>query len=137
MARKPPTTHSPNSERNYVAIGLAYARDVVDGKIVAGKLAKLACARHLKDLDRRFDWPFEFHVKPACDVCEFIENLPHVEGQWATPTIRLEPVQIFILTTIFGWRRKVDGGRRFSLVYIEAARKFAKSTLSAAVSLYC
>lgn len=124
-------------KRDYVAIGLAYARDVVDGKIVAGKLAKLACERHLKDLDRRFDWPFEFHVKPASEVCEFIENLPHVEGQWKTPNIRLEPVQIFILTTIFGWRRKADGGRRFSMVYIEAARKFAKSTLSAAVSLYC
>jgi len=63
--------------------------------------------------------------------------LPHVEGTWGTPTIKLEPVQIFLLTTIFGWRRKSDGGRRFSTVYIEAARKFAKSTLSAAVSLYC
>jgi phage terminase large subunit-like protein len=85
------------AERDYVAIGLAYARDVVGGKVVAGKLAKLACKRHLKDLERKGDdWPFVFHVKHASDICGFIELLPHVEGKWSTYTIRLEPVQIFI-----------------------------------------
>lgn len=120
----------------YAAIGLVYARDVVAGKIIAGKLAKMACQRHIDDL-KRADWSYVFNPGRADDVCDFIEKLPHVEGSWETKTLRLEPVQIFILTTIFGWRRKSDGGRRFSMVYIEAARKFAKSTLSAAVCLYC
>src|SRR5690606_15127559 len=29
-----------------------YARDVVDGKVVAGRLVRLACERHLRDLER-------------------------------------------------------------------------------------
>lgn len=122
-------------ERDYVAIGRRYAEDVVSGRIVAGKLTKQACKRHLADLKRE-GWAFYFDAWHAADVCDFIEKLPHVEGEWDTPTIRLEPVQVFILTAVFGWRRP-GGFRRFSEVYIEAARKFAKSTLTAAVALYC
>jgi phage terminase large subunit-like protein len=121
--------------RDYVAIGRKYAEDVVAGRVVAGKWARLACKRHLDDL-KRTDWPYHFDAWHAADICDFIEKLPHVEGQWETPNIRLESPQIFILTTIFGWRR-ADGYRRFSTAYIEAARKFAKSTLTAGVALYC
>ena len=122
--------------RDYVAIGRKYAEGVVAGRIVAGKWARLACKRHLDDL-KRADWAYRFDDWHAADICDFIEKLPHVEGQWETPNIRLEPPQVFILTTIFGWRRKADGYRRFSTAYIEAARKFAKSTLTAGVALYC
>ena len=122
--------------RDYVAIGRKYAEGVVASRIVAGKWARLACKRHLDDL-KRADWAYRFDDWHAADICDFIEKLPHVEGQWETPNIRLEPPQVFILTTIFGWRRKADGYRRFSTAYIEAARKFAKSTLTAGVALYC
>lgn len=128
-------TRAPK-DRDYVAIGRRYAEDVVAGRIVAGKWARLACRRHLDDL-RRADWDYRFDPWHAADVCDFIEKLPHIEGEWATPTIKLEPPQVWILTTVFGWRRKADGGRRYSSAYIEAARKFAKSTLTAGVSLYC
>lgn len=122
--------------RDYSAIAKKWARAVVAGRIVQGKFAKLACQRHLDDLKRK-DWDYRFDRWHADDVCDFIEKLPHVEGVWATPTIHLEPPQIFILVVVFGWRRKVDGLRRFSSVYIEMARKGAKSTLTAGVSLYC
>jgi phage terminase large subunit-like protein len=72
----------------------------------------------------------------ANDACDFIEKLPHIEGRWTTATIQLEPVQIFLVTTLFGWRTQ-NGGRRFSMAYWCAARKFAKSTLAAAIALYC
>jgi len=121
--------------RDYVAVGRKYAEDVVAGRIVAGKWARLACKRHLDDM-KRTDWAYRFDAWHAADICDFIEKLPHVEGQWETPNIRLEPPQVFILTTVFGWRR-ADGYRRFSTAYIEAARKFAKSTLTAGVALYC
>jgi phage terminase large subunit-like protein len=108
--------------RDYSAIAEKWARDVVAGRIVQGKFARLACKRHLKDLKRR-DWGYRFDRWHADDVCDFIEKLPHVEGVWDTPTIRLEPPQVFILAVIFGWRRRSDGLRRFSSVYIEMARK--------------
>jgi phage terminase large subunit-like protein len=99
---------------------------------------KLACERHVKDLviyDTGGEYRFD--AWQAGNVCDFAEKLHHVEGKWETPTIRLEPWQVFSLAVIFGWRRRVDGGRRFSKVYFEVARKNAKSTLAAIVALYC
>lgn len=49
----------------------------------------------------------------------------------------LEPWQCWVLTTIFGWRRRADGGRRFRRVYIEVPRGNGKSSLSSGVALYC
>lgn len=114
--------------RDYTAIAFKYAKDVVSGKIVAGRLMKLACKRQLDDLDRREgpNWQYHFDEWHGDDVCDFIEKLPHVEGAWAKPTIELEPPQIFMLNTIFGWRKK-DGNRRFTTVHIEVARKAAKA----------
>jgi phage terminase large subunit-like protein len=131
--RKIELTHA----RDYAGIADQWARDVVSGKVVACKLVKQACKRHLEDLKKPKAWGFYFDRWHADDVCDFIEKLPHVEGVWETPTLLLEPPQIFILTTVFGWRRSEDGLRRFSSVYIEMARKGAKSTLTAGVALYC
>jgi phage terminase large subunit-like protein len=131
---------SGDGERDYVAIGLQYARDVTDGKIVACKWVKLACDRHLRDIETERSnpaWPYQWDDGEASAICSFAEQLPHIKGKWETPTISLEPWQIFCLGVIFGWRRKADGGRRFSKVYWEVARKNAKSTIAAVVSLYC
>ncbi|AHE55902.1 terminase large subunit [Sphingomonas sanxanigenens] len=124
-----------------MAIALAYARAAVADKRQDShcKLVRLACQRQLDDLKRARgkDFPYRYSPEHAADVCRFIELLPHIEGVWETPTIRLEPAQIFILTTVFGWRRKDNGLRRFTMAYEEVARKNAKSTKTAGVSLYC
>lgn len=121
---------------DYVDVAEKYAKDVCSGRIAACKWVRLACKRHLDDLKRK-GWAYRFDRWHGNDVCDFIEKLPHTEGIWDTPTIKLEPPQVFILVVVFGWRRKADGKRRFSYVYIEMARKGAKSTLTAGVSLYC
>lgn len=115
-------------------------RDVLAGRQVACEWVKLACARQENDIKRTASdpaCPFYWDDWHAVDVCGFAEKLPHVEGQWATPTIWLEPWQIFLLTTVFGWRRKADGHRRFNTAYVEVARKNAKSVLTSIVGLYC
>lgn len=121
---------------DYVDVALKYAKGVASGKIVACKWVKLACQRHLDDLKRK-NWEYAFDRWHGNDICDFVEKLPHIEGVWDTPTLTLEPPQIFILVSVFGWRRKADGHRRFSYVYIEMARKGAKSTLTAGIALYC
>lgn len=130
--RKP----EPSAEPDFADVALGYARDVLAGRVVACKWVKLACQRHVNDLARA-DWDFYFDAEKAAAPCYFAELLPHIEGQWATPTIKLEPWQIFCLAVIFGWRRKSDGGRRFSKVYTEVARKNGKSSLAAIITLFC
>jgi phage terminase large subunit-like protein len=137
QAKHPPTDHA----RNYSQIAYDYAAEAVadkKGKKFC-KFARKAAKRHLEDLkkSKRYDWPYRFDEWHGNDVCDFAEKCPHVEGEWDTKTLTLEPAQIFILVSVFGWRRKRDGRRRFSHAYIEMARKNAKSTLTAVVALYC
>jgi phage terminase large subunit-like protein len=73
--------------------------------------------------------------QPADNLCAFVERLPHVKGPLAGQPILLEPWQVFILTTVFGWV-KPDGKRRFRRAYIEVPRGSGKSALSSAVALY-
>lgn len=138
MASLPTPSPETGGAKDYAAIALDYARRAAadsKGKRHC-KWVRLAAERHLRDLKRK-DWPFRFDEWHANDVCDFIEKLPHVEGKWETPTITLEPAQIFILAVVFGWRRKDTGLRRFTMVYEEVARKGAKSTKAAGVALYC
>jgi len=126
--------------RDYVALAQQYVQDVLTGRVVACEWVRLACERQVRDVRRAETDPgcaFRWDDWHASDVCDFVEKLPHVEGEWGTPTIVLEPWQIFILTTVFGWRQKDTGHRRFNTVYIEVARKNAKSVICSAIALYC
>ena len=116
----------------------AYAKSVVSGEIVACRWVRLACQRHLNDLkrSRKKDYLYKFDLKRAGAICYFIELLPHIDGNWGSPTIVLEPWQKFWLGCIYGWVRKRDGIRRFTKAYISVPRKNAKTTALAGVGLY-
>jgi phage terminase large subunit-like protein len=102
-----------------------------------GKWVSLACARFLSDLEKSGKGSaFIYSDAEASKVCEFVSNLPHVEGSWKTHNITLEPFQVFFLCNLFGFR-KLDGTRRFTSALYATSRKSAKSTLAAAVGLYC
>lgn len=117
-----------------------YARDVVAGKIAACKWVRLACQRHLDDLDaskgRNFKW--KFNKAAAERVCKFVQLLPHTKGKWARERrlLKLEPWQLFIFCCVFGWVSKKSGLRRFREVYCEIPRKNGKSVIAAGVALY-
>ncbi len=131
----------------YTTLARHYAEAVVAGEVSACKWVHLACQRQLNDLAtfRGKASPFQFNPKlldqngrafhPADNLCAFIERLPHVKGPLAGKTISLEPWQVFILSTVFGWI-KPTGRRRFRRSYIEVPRGNAKSTLSSAVAMY-
>ena len=135
--------------RDYAAIATQYARDVVAGRIVACKWVRLACQRHLDDLQRSLDgWRYAWNpqlvtaegkeYRPADRACMFIELLPHIKGDWAArhERIRLGPWQVFVIASIFGW---VDGEtkkRRFRVADLFVPRKNAKSTLASGIGLY-
>ena len=108
------------------------------GEQSACKWVKLACKRQEDDLVRFASGGlYLWNEKEALRVCKFIELLTHTKGELAGQRIVLEPWQIFVLTTVFGWRRRSDNGRRFRRVYIEVPRGNGKSCLSSGVALYC
>lgn len=124
----------------YAARATEYCRDVVSGRILACKWAKLACQRHLDDLVRARTKEFEyrFDAVRAGKVCAFIERFPHVKGKWAigSQRIHLEPWQLLIVCSLFGWVHKATGIRRFFEARILVPRKNGKTVLAAAIGLY-
>lgn len=126
--------------RPYAEIAKGYARDVTSGKIPACKSIRLQCRRFLAELkvEKNKAFPFRFDVEKASRVCRFIERLPHSKGKWARKkeTLRLEPWQIWILACTFGWLRKVDGLRRYRVLFVVVPRKNGKSAIAAGIGLY-
>jgi phage terminase large subunit-like protein len=135
--------------RDYAAIAQKYADDVVTGIQIACKWVIAACQRQLDDLARQEtpEFPYRYEASRGAKVCKAIELFPHIKGRWKTPTIRLEPWQIFIVMTLFSWvwatathaeetLREKDGLRRFRTAYEEVARKNAKSTKTAGIANY-
>lgn len=146
--------------KDYAAIATQYARDVADGRISACKWVRLACRRHLDDLERdaagwRYTWNPELKApdkrddageivqegktyRPADRVCRFIELLPHVKGDWAARAerIRLEAWQVFFVASIFGWVDRDTGRRRFRVADLFVPRKNGKSAIAGGIGLY-
>jgi len=117
-----------------------YARDVVDGKVVAGRLVRLACERHLRDLETGEDRGLFFDADAAQHAIDFFGFLRQHKGEWAGVPIQLQPWQQFRIGAVFGWMREdpTTGRRlrRFRRAYHEVARKNGKSTEAAGVALY-
>lgn len=143
---KPPEAPPFGFLRDYVAIALDYAKKAADedNGHMYGRWVRLAAQRFLRDLERAKEKkpPFTFSPWHGCDPCDFIEKLPHVEGTWknnegkVTLDIQLHSSDIFFLVQLFGFR-SLDGTRRFTTAVKAIARKNAKSTLAAAIGLYC
>lgn len=125
---------------NYARQATQYARDIVSGKIRACTDARRACQRHLNDLARARtpEFEYKFDAARAGKVCAFMERFPHVKGKWARgfQRIHLEPWELFIVCSIFGWVHKQTGLRRFTHAEVYVPRKNGKTVLGALIGLY-
>lgn len=115
-----------------------YALDVTNGDIVAGKYVRLACERHLNDLERAKtdEFPYYFDLEKMDRIIEFAEMLKFGDSEQYGQPVILAPFQKFILGSIFGWIHKHTGYRRFSKSYATLSRKNGKSILNAVISIY-
>ena len=115
-----------------------YARDIVAGRITACKWVKLACQRHLDDLEKssKSNYLYKFDKLRCEKILYFAHQMPHVKGKWAGQKITLEPWQCFCLGVPFGWVHKDDETRRFNEIFLLIPRKNGKSTLAAIAGLY-
>ena len=115
----------------------AYAKDVLEGKIITGKLVKLACERHLNDLEKvKIDeFPYYFDVKEADKTFKFFELLKFTDGEIAGQQVKLLSFQHFILGNLFGWKNKETGYRRYKKSFTMLARKNAKSLINSGIAI--
>lgn len=114
-----------------------YAKEVLDGNIIAGELVKLACQRHMDDLKRskKKDFEFKFDIDIADRYIDFFKLLKHSKGEKAGQPIELELWQCFRIGSVFGWVHKKTRLRRFFEAYNQVARKNGKSTEAAGVGI--
>lgn len=123
-AASPPKVASPTTD---------YAEQVARGEIVTSAWVRLACERHMRDLKN--DRGLWFDHDEEQRIINFCKSVRHSKGEWAGRPVILEPWEVFILGSLFGWKR-ADDSRRFRATLIEIARKNGKSLMAAIVGLY-
>lgn len=130
----------------------AYARAVVAGEVVASRLVRLACARHLKDIETAAETGLQWDVDESEAVIDFFADVlclpeevdanddaidPDASPEDGKPFI-LQPWQQFIVGSLMGWWvvRTGKRRRRFTTGYIETAKGTGKSPLCAGLLIY-
>ncbi|HFJ9371410.1 TPA: terminase large subunit [Bacillus nitratireducens] len=114
-----------------------YALDVLEGREIAGKYVKLACQRHLDDLEKSKLAPFVYYFdeEKADRLLEYAETLWIGEGEEVEPLILAE-FQAFIFGSLHGWVHKETGYRRFRSSYVQVGRQNGKSMMNGVLGTY-
>jgi phage terminase large subunit-like protein len=114
----------------------AWARDVVDGRVVSGDLMRRACERHLRDI---VDGPCRgLHWRPerAAHALGFFPSVLSVTaGAKVGEPFHLPSYTTFVVGALFGWMRDT-GRRRFRHAWLELGKGQIKSPMMAAIGLY-
>ena len=110
---------------------IQYANDVINGKIIACKYIKQAAHRFLSFIDK-----YDFRTEKIDRVINFISKLKHSTGEHNKKNFILQPYQVFIIASIFGFYHKGTNKRVCRYAYLELARKSGKTALAAAICLY-
>lgn len=107
----------------------------MDGKITSGYNIKLACFRHLRDLQRQGqnDFPYIYSEVEFNKFLKFLSLVPNVDDL----SQRLEAMdwQMFAFSQIFAWIG-IDGLPRFSNIVLSMARAQGKTMISGIVLNY-
>ena len=109
-----------------------YPWDVIDGKIIACELVKLACQRFINFLQRD-DMYFDFDdVEKKIHITE---SLKHFKGEYAGQPFLLEPFQKFVYCAVYGMKWKKNHHRVTRTVILSMGRKGGKSSLISAMAI--
>lgn len=114
-----------------------YVKKVISGDILASKKVKMACQRHLNDLERAGtkDFPYTFDEEKGHRPIRFIEKFCKPSKGEFNKLILL-PWQHFVIGSLYGWVHKETGLRRFNEGLIFVARKNGKSAIVSGLSVY-
>src|SRR5215218_9137232 len=133
MAAKQQASAAPG-----VAEAVAYAEAVAAGRMPAGRLARLACERFLRDKAAADagagPWGFDPDLVEAALL--FAGQMPNIKGPEAGRPLRLLPWQRFVFANLFGFVERGTATRRFRQAVVYVPRGNGKTTLAALIALY-
>lgn len=130
-----------------------YATDAIAGRVIASRLVRLACARHVRDLKDGPARGLVWRPERAQEVIDFFAEVLCLPEETdasdddadalteASPFI-LQPWQQFIVGSLFGWYQRRGAGRasgltrRFHIAYIEASKGSGKTPCAAGMLIY-
>lgn len=115
-----------------------------DGRLIYpaldAELAELTRPLHMSpppSRETRRKYGAYFDLNELDRFLRFCRTLRHVKGPLAKTPFELDLWQVVnVAAPLFGWRR-ADGSRLARTLYLEVPRKNGKTTLSAAIALYC
>ncbi|MBA5779486.1 terminase large subunit [Stappia sp. F7233] len=114
----------------------AWAEDVVAGRVIAGPHIRNTCQRHLTDLEDGRKRGLVWDAKAALDVIGFFPRKLRLNGgQFEGKPFHLHPSQQFRVGSLFGWKWKETGLRRFRRFYDEEGKGNGKSPMLAGIGL--
>lgn len=133
----------------------SYIDGVMNGSIIVGRWVRMCVERHLDDMKHAHERGYSFSPEKGAEAIWFFATcLRFTKGEMATkPFLQYEdiaagnykygecsnfipsPNQAFILWCMYGWCHAETGYRRFSTVYITAARKWGKSEFGAGIAI--
>src|ERR671913_1243042 len=121
-----------------VADAIGYAKAVVTGDVPAGRLARLACERFLRDKAAADagDGPWGFEPELVEAALLFAGQMPNIKGPEAGRPLRLMPWQRFVFANLFGFVERGTSTRRFRQAVIYVPRGNGKTTIAAPIALY-
>jgi phage terminase large subunit-like protein len=135
-----PRVHAPRRRRREPIDddrATAWARQVIDGKIIAGPHVRAAARRHLDDLGYAQQRGLRFDPLAAAEAIAYFEEVLHLNGgNYEGQLFNLLGWQAFIVGSLYGWKRAAEGSRRFQVAYVETGKGSGKSPLAAGVGLH-
>ncbi len=128
-------TRSPTDKESLLVetrqVVLAYADDVVWGRVQCGKWIYAAAQRFRADLERSdifMDWAEVERLHEHFRALKLV-------GEYSGDSFELHPWQLWLLAQIVGWKW-TDGRRRIRLALVQVARGNGKTTLMAGLALW-
>ncbi len=144
MAKKTKKTSTRSSRRKPTNDPVTqYALDVTSGKEIAGPYVRLACQRHLDDLENGEKRGLHFVSEDAVHKINFFKQVLTVESDGEFVPFQPHPSQQFIIGSLYGWWREIKTPgkapskwvRRFRTFYGEQGKGNGKSPMAAGVGI--
>lgn len=113
---------------------LDYCNKVLSGEIVANNKIRLACQRELSDrkrINNDDDFNYYFDNKQANKAIKFMSLIPKTDGT----KLEMALFQKWLIGSLYGWREKGTGNRRYNKAFISMARKNSKTYVASCIAI--